>query len=229
MADDRLCVLRPAPGHRRRTDVVEEALRLRADSLIRVAVLEAEVALRSQLVDVEREQNALMVAAYREALDTPRVNAARRALFEQVSIEHARNITGFIEGAETHAQEPTSATNAPGLHMSAGPIFQSQHGGAGWTQVGPASPGWSEPTTPPRRGNGSVLDRQRRRSYTVSRRERIPRHRRLRRRQVVSRQTSSKIPRIIRPQRAGFWRFWRRQNGRKSTRGQRHVRIAGSH
>jgi hypothetical protein len=43
------------------------------DSMMRVAVLEAEAPLRSQLVDVEREQNALMIAAYREALDTPQV------------------------------------------------------------------------------------------------------------------------------------------------------------
>jgi uncharacterized membrane protein YidH (DUF202 family) len=70
------------------------------DSQIRIAVLEAEASLRSRLVDVEREQNDLMVSAYREALDTPRVTAARRALFEQASIEHAKNITGFIEGAE---------------------------------------------------------------------------------------------------------------------------------
>ncbi|MGH9755443.1 MAG: hypothetical protein ACREA2_21910 [Blastocatellia bacterium] len=76
------------------------------DSMMRVAVLEAEAALRSQLVDVEREQNALMVAAYREALDTPRVVAARRALFEQASIEHARNIAGFIEGAEAERRKP---------------------------------------------------------------------------------------------------------------------------
>jgi hypothetical protein len=43
------------------------------DSLMKVAVLEAEASLRSQLVEVEREQNALMIAAYREALATPRV------------------------------------------------------------------------------------------------------------------------------------------------------------
>jgi hypothetical protein len=69
------------------------------DSQMRIAVLEAEASLRSQLVDVEREQNGLMVAAYREALDTPRVTQARRLLFEQASIEHAKNISGFIEGA----------------------------------------------------------------------------------------------------------------------------------
>lgn len=69
------------------------------DSQMRIAVLESEASLRSQLVDVEREQNGLMVAAYREALDTPRVTQARRQLFEQASIEHARNIAGFIEGA----------------------------------------------------------------------------------------------------------------------------------
>jgi hypothetical protein len=61
------------------------------------------------MVDVEKEQNALMIAAYREALDTPRVTQARRQLFEQASIEHARSIAGFIEGAapeETPARRP---------------------------------------------------------------------------------------------------------------------------
>jgi hypothetical protein len=76
------------------------------DSMARVAVLEAEAALRSQLVEVEREQNSLMVAAYREALDTPRVVAARRALFEQASIEHAKSISGFIEGTKEPPRRP---------------------------------------------------------------------------------------------------------------------------
>lgn len=76
------------------------------DSMMRVAVLEAEASLRSQLVEVEREQNSLMVAAYREALDTPRVVAARRALFEQASIEHAKNISGFIEGTKEPSRRP---------------------------------------------------------------------------------------------------------------------------
>jgi predicted Co/Zn/Cd cation transporter (cation efflux family) len=73
------------------------------DSMMRIAVLENEASLRSRMVDVEREQNGLMIQAYREALDTPRVTAARRALFEQASIEHARNISGFIEGTGTEA------------------------------------------------------------------------------------------------------------------------------
>jgi hypothetical protein len=74
------------------------------ESSMRIAVLEAEADLRSQLVAVQREQNALMVAAYRESLDTARVTAARKALFEQASIEHAKNIVGFIEGAEEQTQ-----------------------------------------------------------------------------------------------------------------------------
>lgn len=74
------------------------------ESAMRVAVLEAEADLRSQLVEVQREQNTLMVGAYRESMDTPRVSAARRALFEQASIEHAREIVGFIEGADAHTE-----------------------------------------------------------------------------------------------------------------------------
>ncbi len=78
---------------------------------MRVAVLEAEADLRSQLVEVQREQNTLMVGAYRESMDTPRVSAARRALFEQASIEHAKEIVGFIEGAEAHTESARPEDN----------------------------------------------------------------------------------------------------------------------
>jgi hypothetical protein len=88
------------------------------DSMMKVAVLEAEASLRSQLVEVEREQNALMIAAYREALDTPQVNDARRALFERASIEHAKNITGFIEGDQA----------GPDSHTSPKPAFAPLNG-----------------------------------------------------------------------------------------------------
>lgn len=74
------------------------------ESAMKTAILEAEAALRSQLVEVQREQNDLMISAYRESLDTPRVSQARRALFEQASIEHAREIVGFIEGADKQQQ-----------------------------------------------------------------------------------------------------------------------------
>jgi hypothetical protein len=80
---------------------------LAPDSAARIAVLEAEADLRSQLIEVQREQNNLMVAAYRESLDTARVANARKALFEQASIEHSKNITGFIEGSEEHHDDET--------------------------------------------------------------------------------------------------------------------------
>lgn len=92
------------------------------DSLMKVAVLEAEASLRSQLVAVEREQNALMIEAYRDALDTPRVKEARRALFESASIEHARTITGFIEGHEDALE--------PGSPAIARPVFAPLNGAA---------------------------------------------------------------------------------------------------
>jgi hypothetical protein len=76
------------------------------ESAMRVAVLEAEADLRSQLVSVQREQNGLMIEAYRESLNTPRVTAARNALFEQASIEHAKTVVGFIEGAESRQEQP---------------------------------------------------------------------------------------------------------------------------
>lgn len=76
------------------------------ESAMRVAVLEAEAKLRSDLVEVAREQNGLMISAYREALETPKVSQARRELFERASIEHAKEITGFIEG-EIESDKPT--------------------------------------------------------------------------------------------------------------------------
>lgn len=78
---------------------------LAPESAMRVAILEAEAALRSQLVEVQKEQNDLLISAYRSGMDTPRVTQARQAIFEQASIEHAKNIVGFIEGAETHTGE----------------------------------------------------------------------------------------------------------------------------
>ncbi len=74
------------------------------ESQTRITVLEAEADLRSDLVKVQREQNQLMVSAYRESLNTARVNEARKALFEKASIEHAKEITGFIEGDTDDSQ-----------------------------------------------------------------------------------------------------------------------------
>lgn len=79
------------------------------ESAMRTAVMEAEADLRSELVEVTREQNQLMVQAYREGMNAKRVSDARRALFEQASIEHARTITGFIEGAEDQQADPSEA------------------------------------------------------------------------------------------------------------------------
>lgn len=84
------------------------------ESATRIAILEAESELRSQLVNVQREQNTLMIQAYREGMDTKRVSDARRALFEQASLEHARNITGFIEGADAqYVNGKDQETNRP--------------------------------------------------------------------------------------------------------------------
>lgn len=80
------------------------------ESAMRTAVMEAEADLRSELVEVTREQNQLMVQAYREGMNAKRVSDARRALFEQASIEHARTITGFIEGAaDQKPEQPVQA------------------------------------------------------------------------------------------------------------------------
>lgn len=76
------------------------------ESAMRIAVLEAEACLRSQLVEIQKEQNALMIQAYRDGMSTPRVSAARKALFEQASIEHAQQIVGFIEGTGERTEDP---------------------------------------------------------------------------------------------------------------------------
>jgi hypothetical protein len=80
------------------------------ESATRVAILEAEATLRSQMVDVQREQNKLLIESYRDALDSQPVMVARRQLFEQASIEHARNIAGMIQGGEH--QEPNQTQQA---------------------------------------------------------------------------------------------------------------------
>ena len=84
-------------------------------SAMRAAVLDAEAKLRSELVQIQREQNALIVASIREAMDTPNVKQARAALFEQASIEHARSIVGFIEQDKT---PPVTAPVTPSGHPS---------------------------------------------------------------------------------------------------------------
>jgi hypothetical protein len=70
------------------------------ESEARIEVMEAESELRSSIIDIQREQNRLMIDSYRDSLNTPRVEAARNALFEQASIEHAKDIINFIEGTE---------------------------------------------------------------------------------------------------------------------------------
>lgn len=79
------------------------------ESAARAAILEAEADLRSELLEVQREQNRLMIEAYRESLQTPRVTAARNALFEQASIEHAKTVVGFIEGTPIPGVAPAAS------------------------------------------------------------------------------------------------------------------------
>lgn len=82
------------------------------ESEMRAAVLDAEADLKSELVSIQREQNRLMIEAYREALQTTRVSQARAALFEQASIEHAKGIVGFIEGADRQPVQTPAQTDA---------------------------------------------------------------------------------------------------------------------
>jgi hypothetical protein len=93
------------------------------ESAMRVAILEAEASMRSQMVDIQRQQNELLLESYREALDTPRVAEARRALLQQASIEHARNIAGMIEGVEDPGQPGQGRPASP--HNNVSPMSQT--------------------------------------------------------------------------------------------------------
>jgi hypothetical protein len=92
------------------------------ESEARISVMEAEADLRSSILDIQKEQNALMIDSYRSSLYTPEVEAARDALFKQASIQHAREIIGFIEGTaevieaeivEDDAEETTAVQKMP--------------------------------------------------------------------------------------------------------------------
>ncbi len=69
----------------------------RPDSQARLAVLEADAAFRDGLLKVKREQDALMINAYRSAIRAPEVTAAKEKLFRKAAIKHARSVAGFIE------------------------------------------------------------------------------------------------------------------------------------
>lgn len=81
------------------------------ESAMRVAVLETEAQLRSDLVEIAREQNALMIASYREGLRTPDVAQARKRLFEKASMKHAQEITGFILDTPQASAQPPAQGN----------------------------------------------------------------------------------------------------------------------
>jgi hypothetical protein len=70
-------------------------------SEIRTKVLEADARFWREMIDIYEQQNALMLAAYREGLNADEVTDARDQLFERAAIEHARTIAGFIgDGSE---------------------------------------------------------------------------------------------------------------------------------
>jgi hypothetical protein len=93
------------------------------ESEARIAVMEAEAELKEEIIQIEREKNALMIDAYRRSLDTDRVTAARDALFERASIEHAAEIAGFIEGTVVEAElEESEGDSEDGETGSAGAV-----------------------------------------------------------------------------------------------------------
>lgn len=83
------------------------------ESAMRVAVLEAEASLRLQLIAVQKEQNGLMVQAYRDGMNTPRVSAARRAGAGAKTGERSGRVVFRTDRRKTG--KLTSADDAPAL------------------------------------------------------------------------------------------------------------------
>jgi hypothetical protein len=81
----------------------------RPDSQARLAVLEADAAFRDGLLKVKREQDALMIHAYRSAIRAPEVTAAKDKLFRRAAIKHAESVAGFIEEESLPAPGETPA------------------------------------------------------------------------------------------------------------------------
>jgi hypothetical protein len=75
------------------------------ESLIRISVIETEAIAKQEMLEIEKKKNQEILAAYRRSIDAPNVKAEYDALFERASIEHAREIAGFIRG--TAPTEPT--------------------------------------------------------------------------------------------------------------------------
>ena len=72
----------------------------RPESQARLAALEADAVFREGLLKVRREQDALMIDAYRAAIRAPEVTAAKERLLRRAAIRQAEEVSGFIEAAE---------------------------------------------------------------------------------------------------------------------------------
>ena len=73
---------------------------LRPDSQIRVAVLENEAKLMTELIAIEAEQNAALVADYRGSFNTETVKQARELSFQKLSLHNAREVAGYTDDIE---------------------------------------------------------------------------------------------------------------------------------
>ena len=94
----------------------------RPDSQARLAVLEADAAFRDGLLKVKREQDALMIHAYRSAIRAPEVTAAKDKLFRRAAIKHAESVAGFIEEESLPAQETASSATRRGNVYRGNPV-----------------------------------------------------------------------------------------------------------
>jgi hypothetical protein len=72
---------------------------LAPESQIQVAIMELEAEVKSELIEIRKEDYRVGLEAYRAARDTDRVKEARGEIFELASIKRAENIAGFIQKA----------------------------------------------------------------------------------------------------------------------------------
>src|SRR5262249_48949781 len=88
----------------------------------RLAVLEADAAFRDGLLKVKREQDALMIHAYRSAIRAPEVTVAKEKLFQRAAIKHAESVAGFIE--EDSLPEDREGNQVPPQSTQRGNVYR---------------------------------------------------------------------------------------------------------
>ena len=102
------------------------------ESKIRTAALEADAAFRSELISLQVQHNAIMLAAMRKAQESPEVADAQLALFRQSSVDQAAELLGMMPGAEQIAEREQQRKQAATQPVSQ-PVRQVWRGGVNVT------------------------------------------------------------------------------------------------